>query len=79
MSCLEYQDDCLEKRKDIFDKIFFESANCQLARRKVSETLRRIRDIFNQTDTREDKLPYEYQSIDFRIEQQRVKNYWKRF
>lgn len=78
MICQEYKDDCLEQRKDIFDKIFFESENCKLARRKVSETLRRIKGLLNSVSGAE-RIPPNYRAIDEYIQEQKNNAYWKKY
>ncbi len=69
---------CNEERR-LFDQVHAECCQCKVARRKVSEALRRVRCWFNKEFKAEEIIPKEFQDFYPPNEQERVRKLWNKY
>jgi hypothetical protein len=74
---MEQQENKDEKR--LFDQVHTECCQCRLARRRVSEAMRRVRDWFNKELAPPEVLPKEFKDINQSLERERMRDLWNRF
>lgn len=65
--------------KRLFDQAHFECCQCHLARRRVSEAMRRVRDWFNKELVPTEILPKEFKDINQSLDRERMRDLWNRF
>lgn len=63
----------------LFDQVHTECCQCRLARRRVSEAMRRVRDWFNKELTPTETLPKEFDEFSQRFEKERMRDLWNRY
>jgi len=67
-----------EKRKSLFDQIFFESENLKITRRKVKEALCRIKAWFNRELSQSEQLPTEFKDLEVQSHCDKARDVWQR-
>lgn len=65
--------------KRLFDQVYTECCQCRLARRRVSEAMRRVRDWFNKELGPSEIIPKEFEDITQRFERDRMRDLWNKF
>ncbi len=71
-----------ESRKEeqkLFDQIHFDCCQCKLARRKISEAMKRIRDWFNKELRTPEPLPREFNLYEPPSEKEYMRHLWNRY
>lgn len=71
------------EEKRLFDQIHAECCHCKVTRRKISETMRRIRCWFNKEFHSEEVIPKEFREFceprSHADHSERIKNMWNKF
>jgi hypothetical protein len=65
--------------KRLFDQVHTDCCQCRLARRRVSEAMRRVRNWFNKELAPQETLPNEFRDISQSLERERMRDLWNRF
>lgn len=73
------QEESKKEEHRIFDQIYSECCECKVARRKISEAMRRVRCWFNKEFTQSEMIPKEFEQFQPQNETERVKHLWNKF
>lgn len=63
----------------IFDQVHSECCQCKVARRKVSEAMRRLRCWFNKEFKAEESIPKEFKDFYQPNERERIRSLWNKY
>jgi hypothetical protein len=73
------QEESKKEEHRIFDQMYAECCQCKVARRKISEAMRRVRCWFNKEFSRSEMIPKEFEQFQQQNDQERVKQLWNKF
>ncbi len=73
------QEESKKEEHRIFDQIYTDCCQCKVARRKISEAMRRVRCWFNKEFTRSEIIPKEFEQFQSQNEIEHVKQLWNKF